>query len=345
MTRNATAQPLQSVLQRLLLLQGLGWLGVGVLSSGMALAQAPTVEEIPDPMPIQSAAPVPAVEPPAPIPTAPESFPPLALPAPATTRAPIAPAPRPAAVEYEAPSTIVFSERSTGCQSTVQSGQSVMNGPCGAPKPVAPPIAREVSTGVSAVQVGPLAVGSSGIGLATTTPSVRSYYNRTIRPPGRLGNGNVRLIFPLSIPAVISSAFGWRVHPVTGDQRLHAGTDLAAPMGTPVLAAVAGRVAIADFLGGYGLAVTLEHNKATQQTLYGHLSEIFVKPGEWVEQGTTIGRVGSTGMSTGPHLHFEFRQSTPDGWVALDAGVQLEYALAQLVNAMQTAQAKPGSKG
>jgi murein DD-endopeptidase MepM/ murein hydrolase activator NlpD len=160
-----------------------------------------------------------------------------------------------------------------------------------------------------------------------------------------LGNGNIRLIFPLSIPAPISSLFGWRVHPVTGAQRFHSGTDLAAPLGTPVLAAYAGKVAIADFLGGYGLAVALDHNKGTQGTVYAHLSEIFVKPGEWVKQGMVIGRVGSTGLSTGPHLHFEFRQLTPEGWVAMDAGAQLEYALAQLVTAMQVAQAKAAPKG
>jgi murein DD-endopeptidase MepM/ murein hydrolase activator NlpD len=156
-----------------------------------------------------------------------------------------------------------------------------------------------------------------------------------------LGNGNTRLLFPLAIPASISSAFGWRMHPITGSQRFHSGTDIAAPIGTPVLAALAGRVAIADFLGGYGLTVTLEHEKGTQQTLYAHLSEIFVQPGEMIRQGGAIGRVGSTGLSTGPHLHFEFRQLTPDGWVALDAGEQLEYALAQLVKAFDVAQTAP----
>lgn len=160
-----------------------------------------------------------------------------------------------------------------------------------------------------------------------------------MRPPGRLGNGNIRLIFPLSIPAPISSLFGWRIHPITGDARFHTGTDLAAPIGTPVLAAYAGQVAIADFLGGYGLAVAIDHTKGTQQTLYAHLSEVFVQAGDQVKQGDVIGRVGSTGNSTGPHLHFEFRQLTPDGWVALDAGAQLEYALAQLVNSMEIAQA------
>jgi len=166
-----------------------------------------------------------------------------------------------------------------------------------------------------------------------------------LRPPKVLGNGTIRLIFPLSIPAPISSIFGWRIHPISGEQRFHTGTDLAASLGTPVVAAYAGQVALADWLGGYGLTVVMDHNKGSQQTLYGHLSELFVKPGEWVKQGTEIGRVGSTGNSTGPHLHFEFRQLTPDGWVAMDAGQQLEYAMAQLIKALQVAQAPRPNQG
>ncbi|EKQ70237.1 metalloendopeptidase-like membrane protein [Leptolyngbyaceae cyanobacterium JSC-12] len=168
-----------------------------------------------------------------------------------------------------------------------------------------------------------------------TTPSLKDFYRRTLRPPGRLGNGNIRLIFPLSIPAPITSLFGWRIHPIFGTPRFHAGTDIGAPIGTPVLAAYAGQVAMADFLGGYGLAVALNHNQGKQQTLYGHLSEVFVKAGELVKQGAVIGRVGSTGNSTGPHLHFEYRELTADGWVALDPGAQLEYALAELVKTME----------
>lgn len=187
---------------------------------------------------------------------------------------------------------------------------------------------------VESVAGGNYDVSSAGV----TTVFVQDYYRRTIRPPAQLGNGNIRLMFPLSMPAPITSVFGWRLHPISGDQRFHSGTDLGAPLGTPVLAAYAGQVAIADFLGGYGLTVTLAHNKGAQQTLYAHLSEIFVKPGEQVKQGEVIGRVGSTGNSTGPHLHFEFRQLTADGWVALDAGAQLEYALAQLVKSMEGGQ-------
>lgn len=152
--------------------------------------------------------------------------------------------------------------------------------------------------------------------------------------PAELWKG-LSFIFPLAMPAPITSGFGWRVHPVSGDRRFHSGTDLGAPMGTPVLAAADGKVALSDWLNGYGLAIILSHQDDTRETLYGHLSEVFVKPGQWVEKGTVIGRVGSTGLSTGPHLHFELRQKTPSGWQAIDPGVQLKSALARLVKAMR----------
>jgi murein DD-endopeptidase MepM/ murein hydrolase activator NlpD len=148
--------------------------------------------------------------------------------------------------------------------------------------------------------------------------------------------GDGGMIFPLSIPARITSVFGWRNHPITGDRRFHSGTDLGAPMGTPVLAAATGQVETAGWLGGYGLTVTINHPSA-EQTLYAHLSELYVQPGQRVEQGSVIGRVGSTGNSTGPHLHFEVRHLKPQGWVAVDSGVQLQVALNQLIEALQTA--------
>lgn len=172
-------------------------------------------------------------------------------------------------------------------------------------------------------------------------PTSLAYYNLTRRPFGPMTMGRANFMFPLSIPAEITSIFGWRIHPITGDQRFHAGTDLGAPEGTPVLAAVSGQVVTADLLGGYGLTVILQHEKGTQESLYGHMSQIFVKPGDQVEQGNVIGRVGSTGNSTGPHLHFEWRHLTPQGWVAVDAGPHLQYALAQFTRALQLAQSVP----
>jgi murein DD-endopeptidase MepM/ murein hydrolase activator NlpD len=160
---------------------------------------------------------------------------------------------------------------------------------------------------------------------------------------GKLASGP-GLMYPLSIPSAITSLFGWRTHPITGDRSFHSGTDIGAAMGTPVLAAYPGKVESADWLGGYGMTVILNHSNA-QQTLYGHMSEIFVQPGQWVQKGTVIGQVGSTGLSTGPHLHFEVRQLTPEGWVATDPGARLEYALGQLMQSLHTSQTpqEPGS--
>ena len=225
-------------------------------------------------------------------------------------------------------------------------------------RPVAVAAARRVN-------IGPMTISSKGIGLgkrniysklpaignnntinkgitgnqAIPNPALNYYYNQANPPQASGPIANLPIIFPLAIPAQITSVFGWRIHPISGDMRFHAGTDIGAPMGTPVLAAYAGKVAIADFLGGYGLSVILRHNSDAQETRYAHLSEIFVKPGEWVEQGTVIGRVGSTGNSTGPHLHFEVREQSPQGWVAMDPGAQLENSLAQLVRTLKTAQA------
>ncbi len=255
------------------------------------------------------------------------------------------------ATTYQSPSAIVLSERSSGCQAVVNKGDIAPGSICAQlqTNSVAQSAAQSsgggapaYSGGYNSVSVGPVSLSSFGIGLSgRTTPSGRDYYNLTSRPPARLGNGNIGMMFPLSVPAVITSAFGWRVHPIFGDSRFHPGTDLGADQGTPVLAAFAGKVEIADFMGGYGLAVVLRHNKDTEETLYGHLSELFVKPGELVKQGEVIGRVGSTGNSTGPHLHFEFRQQNPDGsWVTMDPGQALEYSLAKFITNMQLAQTK-----
>ncbi|TAF08482.1 MAG: M23 family metallopeptidase [Nostocales cyanobacterium] len=169
--------------------------------------------------------------------------------------------------------------------------------------------------------------------LASVLPQIP--YSNAVAYRG--GSGGV--MFPVSFAAPITSVFGWRIHPITGDRRFHAGTDIGAPTGTPILSAAKGQVETADWMGGYGLAVTINHTSA-QQTLYGHMSEILVRPGQWVEPGTVIGRVGSTGNSTGPHLHFEVRHLTANGWVAVDPGVQLQAGLSNLLYSRRTAQAQ-----
>lgn len=145
-------------------------------------------------------------------------------------------------------------------------------------------------------------------------------FGRTPRPAPIGGNGNMGLIFPLIGSAVTTSEFGWRLHPVMGTWLMHAGRDLAAPEGTPVVAALSGKVVMSGLAGGYGLAIELEHESPRRRTLYGHLSELYVREGQMVRQGEVIGRVGSTGLSTGPHLHFELRLPQEGGWVAVDPG-------------------------
>lgn len=105
----------------------------------------------------------------------------------------------------------------------------------------------------------------------------------------------------------LTGGFGYRTHPVTGQRAFHAGIDMAAPAGTPVLATQAGSIGYADWAGGYGLAIRVD-GAGGYSTIYGHLSGIAVAPGAFVSAGQVIGYVGSTGRSTGPHLHYEVRR-------------------------------------
>lgn len=114
-----------------------------------------------------------------------------------------------------------------------------------------------------------------------------------------------------SQPGRISSSYGNRVHPVHGGERLHSGMDVAAPAGTPILASRPGKVVSANWAGGYGQRVVLEHydhtGNVSHYTSYSHMSAMGATPGQYVEQGQLIGRVGKTGTATGNHLHFEVR--------------------------------------
>jgi murein DD-endopeptidase MepM/ murein hydrolase activator NlpD len=104
---------------------------------------------------------------------------------------------------------------------------------------------------------------------------------------------------------VITSNFGWRALS-RHHARMHLGVDIAAPSGSPVVAPADGRVAFAGHKGGYGLAVIIDHG-GELTTLYGHNSKLFVKEGDVVKRGQEISLVGSTGHSTGPHVHYEVR--------------------------------------
>ena len=112
--------------------------------------------------------------------------------------------------------------------------------------------------------------------------------------------------WPVSGP--ITSPFGMRADPFGHGFTMHTGLDIGAPMGATITAAAAGHVILAKWYGGYGNAIIIDHGGSTV-TLYGHCSHIFVSDGQDVQRGQAIGAVGSTGMSTGPHLHFEVRVS------------------------------------
>ena len=126
------------------------------------------------------------------------------------------------------------------------------------------------------------------------------YFDETGRPLKK-----VLLRIPIEF-ARLSSSFGMRKHPVLGRMRAHKGVDYAARTGTPIMAAGDGRVEYAGWKNGYGKTVIINHGQG-RSTLYGHMSAINVNRGKSVSQGSTIGRVGSTGLATGPHLHYEFR--------------------------------------
>jgi len=118
--------------------------------------------------------------------------------------------------------------------------------------------------------------------------------------------GTGRMSFPSNGP--ITSSFGWRLHPVLGYNRFHSGMDFGAAYGSLIRAADRGTVIFAGWYGGYGNAVIIAHGNGVT-TLYGHSSQLYVAEGQTVQRGQAIAAVGSTGLSTGPHLHFEVRQN------------------------------------
>ncbi|WP_183614907.1 M23 family metallopeptidase [Novosphingobium hassiacum] len=121
----------------------------------------------------------------------------------------------------------------------------------------------------------------------------------------RAGGVSIPSLAPVSV-SHLTSGYGMRTHPVLGGRRAHKGIDLAAATGTPIRASADGVVEKADWFGGYGLFVELDHGGA-METRYGHMSRVAVAEGQQVRKGDIIGYVGTTGRSTGPHLHYEVR--------------------------------------
>jgi murein DD-endopeptidase MepM/ murein hydrolase activator NlpD len=143
------------------------------------------------------------------------------------------------------------------------------------------------------------------IELPRTSPaqeSIASLPPSTDAPPQK--PSPIPLALSIPVQGRLTSDYGLRTDPLTGNSEFHEGIDIAAPAGTAINAASSGTVVFAGALGGYGNTVVLEHANGGR-TLYAHASQLLVRPGEAVEAGQTIGRVGTTGHSTGPHLHFE----------------------------------------
>jgi murein DD-endopeptidase MepM/ murein hydrolase activator NlpD len=121
---------------------------------------------------------------------------------------------------------------------------------------------------------------------------------------GQFPTGGGQLLWPAAGP--MTSAYGYRTHPIFGDTRLHAGIDIGAAYGAPVIASDSGSVVFAGVMSGYGNAIVIDHGGGLATT-YNHLSAFTVSSGQSVRRGAQIGAVGCTGYCTGPHLHFEVR--------------------------------------
>jgi murein DD-endopeptidase MepM/ murein hydrolase activator NlpD len=161
------------------------------------------------------------------------------------------------------------------------------------------------------ISIGPEYVESGAARYAnrSAAPGKAAIVEFSVTPPPAPGSVRAAGGLPAGLPlasARLTSGFGWRTHPLSGGWRPHSGVDLAAPHGSPIVATAGGVVGTAGWSGGYGLLVAVSHGDGVQ-TRYGHLSRLAVAPGQQVAAGQVIGYVGSTGDSTGPHLHYEVR--------------------------------------
>ncbi|MEM9218064.1 MAG: peptidoglycan DD-metalloendopeptidase family protein [Cyanobacteria bacterium P01_F01_bin.150] len=166
--------------------------------------------------------------------------------------------------------------------------------------------AQEQQTLVSRLQDDRQALEAAEAQLARDSENIGALIQQRISAAQGPVRGTGQMVFPVN--ASITSNFGTRVHPILGYRRFHSGVDFGAASGSPIWSADAGVVIFAGWYGGYGRAVIVNHGGGIT-TLYGHTSQVYVAEGQAVEQGQAIAAVGSTGLSTGPHLHFEVRQN------------------------------------
>jgi murein DD-endopeptidase MepM/ murein hydrolase activator NlpD len=209
--------------------------------------------------------------------------------------------------------------------------------------PVPPPLTSVIKTNRSTLAPVTRVIKTTPV--STVTPSAPTGQSATTPPTARptaFNDGGTResnfdLIYPLANIAPTTSGYGWRTHPLTGTRRFHSGIDIGASTGTPVVAAGSGTVVKAGWLSGYGKVIIIQHSP-TKQTVYGHLSQISVQSGQTITQGTVIGQVGSTGNSTGPHLHYEIRMPNGSSWAAVNPTEEFKYAADNLRRAQPFAQ-------
>jgi murein DD-endopeptidase MepM/ murein hydrolase activator NlpD len=129
---------------------------------------------------------------------------------------------------------------------------------------------------------------------------------RQYQEKNQISLGTGQYIWPVKGPVVQN--FGWRIHPILRRKQFHTGLDIAVDYGTPILAADSGVVIFAGYNGGYGKMLLIDHGSGFS-TLYGHSSLLLVVKGQTVVKGQVVAKVGTTGLSTGPHLHFEIRKN------------------------------------
>jgi murein DD-endopeptidase MepM/ murein hydrolase activator NlpD len=173
-----------------------------------------------------------------------------------------------------------------------------------------PALANETATAaqISAVPAAnPAATGDAEF--AQLFASWKSFDGDSVAKPGQFAVTMGKASMPSGMPlgrSILTSSYGMRTHPVLGGTRKHEGIDLAAKTGTPVYAPADGLVTRASVFGSYGNFIQIQHG-ADMETRYGHLSGYAVAAGQQVHKGDLIGYVGTTGRSTGPHLHYEVR--------------------------------------